>query len=136
MKAIVQEHPEGCALACAAMLTNRNYSEIAGIAGMLDIHAGDKTLYSTTTPLRRLLNQLGVRLISGETAFASWDTLPNKALLATKWHIEEGLAMWHWVVFVGDENGGVVYDPAPYLEHPKRRDLSTIHPKWFIEVLP
>lgn len=112
-----------------------NYSEIAEIAAQLEIQAGDKSLYSTTAPLRRLLDQLGVRLNSGEAAFKSWDALPAKALLAINWHIEEDLAMWHWVIFLNKESGRVVYDPAPGLDHPERRNLNDIHPKWFIEVL-
>ncbi len=135
MKVISQEHPEGCALACAAMLTGRSYDEIANLAEALDIRAGDKALYTSTESLRRLLDRLGVRVASGTTPFISWYNLPDRALLATKWHIENELAMWHWVVFLRDGSGEAILDPASGLHNPVRRDLAGIHPKWSIEVL-
>ncbi len=135
MKAITQKHPEGCALASAAMLTGRSYDEIASLAAPLGIRAGDKALYTSTEPLRRLLDRLGIPVASTERPFMGWDSLPDRALLATKWHVEETLAMWHWVVFHRDESGEAILDPAPDRDDPIRRDLSGIHPKWYIEVL-
>lgn len=136
MKVVIQQHPEGCALACAAMLAGRTYDEIVDVAGQLGIHAGDKTLYGTTEPMRCLLAALKKSVASVETPFDTWNTLPGQALLATKWHLEEGAPLWHWVVFVRDENGPAVLDPAAYLDIHRRTDLSEINPKWFIEVLP
>ncbi len=134
MKAITQEHPEGCALACAAMLAGRPYAEIAAIAHRLEIHAGDRALYTGSALLRRLLDRLGVAVAPDERLFDGWAALPDKALLATNWHMENDSPHWHWVVFTRNGDDAAVLDPAPGLDDPVRRDFSDIHPKWFIEV--
>lgn len=60
MKPIVQQHPEGCALARAAMLCGYSYEQTAAIAKRIGIRAGDKALYGSTVPLRRLLTEMDV----------------------------------------------------------------------------
>lgn len=136
MKPVTQQHPEGCALACAAMLSGLSYGEIVVIGEQLNIRAGDKALYSDTALMRRLMNRLGICIASSETPFADWSDLPNRALLATNWHVEEDVAVWHWAVFLRKGNSRVVLDPAAHLDNPVRKDLSVIHPEWFIEVIP
>jgi len=54
MEPVVQKHPEGCALACAAILSRLSYDETARIAAGIGIHAGDKALCNGTANLRRL----------------------------------------------------------------------------------
>ena len=64
-----------------------------------------------------------------------WNSLPDRALPAIKWHVEETLAMWHWIVFHRDGSGETILNTVPDCDDPVRRDLSGIYPKWFIEVL-
>lgn len=134
MQLVIQQHPEGCMLACAAMLSNLSYAEVNEIAGRMGMHAGDKRLYTTTEPMRRLLAELGIRVSDSELPFESWSELPDQCLLAVKWHIEDDLPHWHWVVFLRDESGPVVLDPAAYLAVHRRCDFSQMQPKWFLEV--
>lgn len=86
--------------------------------------------------MRHLLARLDVSVTSFETPFDNWSALPDRALLAIKWHKEDDVPLWHWVVFVLDENGRAVLDPAACLDVHRRTDFSEIQPKWFIEVLP
>ena len=88
MKPVIQQHPEGCALACAAMLAGLSYIDVVAVAGEIDIRAGDKALYHSTAPMRRLLIQLDIRVGPEEVPFDGWPNLPDRALLATKWFIE------------------------------------------------
>ena len=135
MNVVIQKHPEGCGLACAAMLADRTYDEITEIAAHLNIHAGDKELYGTTEPIRRLLFKLDIPVAPTEKPFDNWNRLPDRALLATKWHLEQGKPFWHWVVFVRDDTGPAVLDPAAFLKMNRRKDIAAIKPKWFIEIL-
>ncbi|MEN8179097.1 MAG: hypothetical protein ABFS39_10830 [Pseudomonadota bacterium] len=136
MNPVIQKHPEGCALACAAILAGKSYDEIDEIATRLEIFAGDKTLYNSTEPMRRLLAHLELSVTSGEADFTDWAALPDQALLATKWRLEDGLPHWHWVVFTRDEDRASILDPAAYLEQNRRTDFAHIEPKWFIGLIP
>lgn len=134
MQVVVQEHPEGCALACAAMLAGLTYRQARHAAAQLGIHAGDKGLYSTAAPLRRLLRYLGLVPAEPEQPFTGWDGLPNCALLAVKWHIEAGRPFWHWVVFIRDAGGAAVLDPSANLTENRRTDWHALKPRWYIKI--
>ena len=54
---------------------------------------------------------------SNPTPFASWETLPNQALLAIMWHRAKGKEFWHWVVFVRDSGEAYVLDSKKTLKH-------------------
>jgi len=135
MNVVIQEHPEGCGLACVAMLAELSYGEVTRIAAELGIHAGDKGLYNSTVLMRRLLAKLDICVGGEERVFGGWDDLPNLCLLATKWHVDNGVPHWHWVVSSRDGGAMRVLDPAAYLEVNARTDLEAIAPQWFIEVI-
>lgn len=101
----------------------------------IGIIAGDKTLYNSTEPMRRLLAQLDILVTSGKTNFTDYAALPDQALLATQWHLEDGVPHWHWVVFTRDEGGASVLDPAAYLEQNRRTDFTNIIPRWFVGLI-
>ena len=121
-------------LACAAMLANLTYVEVAAIAKTMGIHAGDKRLYTSVEPMQQLLARLGVYTDDSVSDFRTWQELPDRCLLATKWHIEHGLPHWHWVAFLRDASGPVVLDPAAHLKNNRRKDFRRIKPKWFLAV--
>ncbi len=100
MKPVVQEEKTGCAIAAAAALAGISYRQARETANGIGIFAEDPALWSDTKPIRRLLEQLGITTCSEETPFTGWDDLPDRALLAIKWHLENGKPHWHWVVFV------------------------------------
>jgi hypothetical protein len=54
------------------------------------------------------LDKPGIKTVATETPFTTWDSLPYRALLSIKWHLENGKAYWHWVIFVR-ENTGLSY---------------------------
>lgn len=84
--------------------------------------------------VRKLLGHFGLRADSKEIRFHSWDTLPNLALLSTKWHLEKGKPFWHWVVFVRENGQSFVLDPKKVLTKHTRTDFGRIKPHWYIHV--
>jgi len=134
LKAIVQPESGGCGIASAAMLGGLSYARTKRVATRLGLDVNDARLWSDTKPLRRLLKELGIRATPDEKPFRSWETLPDRALLAVKWHLERDVPHWHWVVFARENGRAVVLDPATALKHHVRTDFGRIRPKWFIEI--
>lgn len=133
-KPVIQPEPGGCGIASAAMLADMSYAQAKRVATQIGIDVKDHTLWSDTEPMRRLLKELGVRAARVEQPFAGWDRLPDRALLAVKWHLEQGVPHWHWVVFAREHGRAEVLDPATALKHHVRTDFGRIRPKWFIEI--
>lgn len=133
-KTIVQEETTGCGIASIANILGKTYSEMKAIANAMGIYASDKSLWSDTQYVRRLLSSAGVQISQNEVPFESWQALPDLALLAIKHHQEEGKDFWHWVVFKRMDGQAFVLDSASYLPSNIRQDFETMQPKWFIEV--
>lgn len=110
MNAVVQEERTGCGIASVAALAGVSYAQARDAAAKLGIFAADRTLWSDTAYVRRLLKTYGVRAGNNELPFTSWEELPPCALLAIKWRVRDGKAFWHWVVFEQREGGAVVLD--------------------------
>lgn len=85
--------------------------------------------------MRKILNHFGITAESIERPFVTWDDLPDHALLATKWHEEEGKPFWHWACFVRGKEGMAVWDSGRKLKSPVRHDFWRIHPKWYIAIV-
>lgn len=134
MKPVIQEEITGCAIASAAAIAGMTYSETKKIANSIGIYADDSKLWSETTYIRNLLAKLGIEASNIESAFDAWESVPDVALLSTKWHMEKGKAYWHWVVFVREESESYILDSKKSLKTNKRTDFGRIKPKWFIEV--
>lgn len=100
----------------------------------MGISAEDRRLWSETSYVRRLLTHYRLRGDRDESRFDSWSALPDRALLAIKWHREKGRASWHWVVFVRNADRAYVLDSKKALRRHVRSDFGRIRPKWFIEV--
>ena len=133
-KAVVQEETTGCGIASTANILGKTYSEMKAIANAMGIYASDKSLWSDTQYVRRLLSSAGVQTSQDEVPFESWQALPDLALLAIKHHQEEGKDFWHWVVFKRMDGQAFVLDSAAYLPSNTHQDFETMQPKWFIEV--
>ncbi len=134
MTPVVQEETTGCGIASVANILGKTYSEMKTIANAMGIYASDKSLWSDTQYVRRMLNASGIKTSSAEIPFETWDKLPDVALLSIKHHQEEGKNFWHWVVFKRVENKPIVLDSARYLPSNIRTDFDEMQPKWFIEV--
>lgn len=134
MKPVVQLERTGCGIASVAALAGVSYMTAQRVANRIGISATDSRLWSETTPVRQLLRQYQLRTSSRPRPFVSWDALPNRALLAIKWHREGRRAFWHWVVFVRDSDGASVLDSKKILKHHVRKDFWRMKPRWFIEV--
>lgn len=119
--AIVQEETTGCGIAACANLAQISYAE-------------DKRLWSETAHIRQLLSALNISASEKQTAFVSWAKLPEKALIALKWHEKAGSAFWHWAIFIRQGNNAIVIDSAQRLKSPIRTDFGRMKPKWFIKV--
>ena len=134
MKPVIQQEITGCAIASAAVLAGVSYATAKKIASDLGISARDPSLWSDTDHIRRLLKKLGIASAPDEKPFRKWRALPDRALLAIKWHREKGIPYWHWVVFVREYDEEFVLDSKKGLAKNKRTDFGRIRPKWFIEV--
>lgn len=134
MEVVVQEEVTGCGIAASAALAGLSYAEAKTRASALGIHASDTSLWSDTEYVRTLLREFGISASAKETPFESWEQLPDKALLAIKWRIEQGKPFWHWVLFVRENGEAKVLDSKKALKSNVRRDFGRIKPKWYIEV--
>ena len=134
MRPVIQAEVTGCGIASVAAIAGVSYARAKKIANRFGIYAEDEKLWSETTHVRRLLNQYGFRVKTGELPFRSWHSLPNLALLAIKWHVERNKPFWHWVVFIRDASGACVLDSKKNLTRHRRTDFGRMKPKWYIEV--
>lgn len=134
MKPVIQEEISGCGIACVAVLARVSYRRAKAVANRRGIFAEDERLWSETAYVRGLLRHFGIRTARDEQPFTTWDSLPNVALLAIKWHEVQGRPFWHWVVFARQGNGAVVFDSKRGLCQHVRTDLGRITPKWSIKV--
>ncbi len=134
MKPVVQMEQTGCGIAAVACIAGVSYRQAQRTANHLGIFANDRRLWSEIGHVRRLLRKYCLRTDSKEQPFHSWSSLPNLALLAIKWHREQGQACWHWVVFVRDSDGERVLDSKRSLKSHVRRDFGRMMPKWYMTV--
>lgn len=134
MKPVVQRERTGCGIASVATLAGVSYPQAKRAANRLGIVTEDPRLWSETQPVRDLLKHFRLRAANGETPFVSWAALPEVALLAVKWHREQGTAYWHWVVFWRSPGGPVVLDSKQALRCHTRTDFGRMKPKWWIAV--
>lgn len=134
LKPVVQEETTGCGIASVANILGKTYPQMKAIANNMGVYATDKSLWSDTQYVRRMLSSAGVKTSSEEIPFKSWETLPDLALLSIKYHQEEGCDFWHWVVFKRLDGQPLVLDSASYLPSNIRQDFDMMQPKWFIEV--
>ncbi len=128
MKPVVQEDKTGCAIASSAAIAGITYKEAKDVATDLGICTEDSALWSETNHIRALLNKLGVSTGEKEIPFASWESLPNFALLSIKWHVEGSRPYWHWVVFKRENNRSYVLDSKKLLKNNIRTDFGRIKP--------
>lgn len=135
LKVTIQEEATGCGIAAVANILGKCYSEMKAIANGMGIYASDKSLWSDTQYVRRLLSSSGVTCSDVEIPFESWNALPDLALLSIKYHQEDGKNFWHWVVFRRVDGAPYVLDSASYLPSNLRQDFDAMQPKWFIEVV-
>ena len=131
---VIQGEDTGCGIASVAAVAGVSYAGAKKLANSLGIFAGDQRLWSETDYVRRLLAHYGYRTALNELPFHSWESLPDLALLAIKWHIERNRPFWHWVVFVREADGACVLDSKKALRHHRRTDFGRMKPKWYIEV--
>ena len=134
LKPVVQEESTGCVIASVANILGKTYSQMKAIANAMGIYASDKSLWSDTQYVRRMLASAGVKTSQIEVPFISWDALPDLALLSIKHHRQDDKNFWHWVVFKRINDQAFVLDSASYLPSNIRTDFTAMQPKWFIEV--
>ncbi|WP_328185126.1 hypothetical protein [Marinobacter sp. OP 3.4] len=132
MKPVIQEEITGCGIAASAALAGVSYAEAKRKANALGIYAEDTALWSETSHVRTLLREFGISASPQETPFESWERLPDKALMAIKWRMEQGRPFWHWVVFVREGGEAKVLDSKKALKTNVRRDFGRIRPRWYI----
>lgn len=90
MKPVVQKEATGCGIASSAAIAGVSYDEAKKIANGMGIHAEDQSLWSSPQYVRDLLAKLGIETDQKEIPFENWESLPDCALISTKWHLEKG----------------------------------------------
>ena len=123
IRPVVQEERTGCGIAAAAALAGVSYARAKAVAASLGISAQDPKLWSETASVRRLLTQFGLRPSRATKSFRSWTGLPDCALLAIKWHLEQG-----------ENDRSYVVDSNPTLKDSLRTDFGRMRPVWFLTV--
>lgn len=134
MKPVVQLERTGCGIASVAAIVGLSYQKTKAIANSLGIFAQDKSLWSETSYVRKLLSHFGIKTDSHEIPFRSWESIPDLALLSIKWHLEYGRPYWHWVVFVREGGQSYVLDSKKILRANLRTDFGRMKPKWYIPI--
>jgi hypothetical protein len=134
MKPVIQLERTGCGIASVSAVVGLSYPKVKSIANSLGIFAHDERLWSETAHVRTLLKHFGFNAGSREIPFRTWQSLPDLALLAIKWHRERGRPYWHWVVFVRENGQSCVLDSRPSLRTHRRTDFGRMRPKWYIPV--
>ena len=123
---VIQEEATGYGIASVANILGKSYQQMKAIANSMGIYADDKSLWSDTEYVRKLLANAGVSMPPQETPFGSWDKLPDIALLAIKPRYIDGINYWHWVVFKRINSQSVVLDSASYLPNNIRTDFDSM----------
>ena len=136
MTPVIQLESTGCGIASVAAIAGISYSRAKAVANSLGIYADDTRLWSDTQYVRTLLARFGFKAHRAETRFTSWDALPDLALLAIKWHRENGQSFWHWAVFVRRNGTSQVLDSKRNLRKHIRTDFGRMRPRWYISVRP
>lgn len=134
MKPVMQKERTGCGFASVAALAGVSYDRAKAEANQLGIFAEDRKLWSDAKYVRKLLRHFGVSVAEKEQRFETWEKLPDRALLAIKWHLEKGTPFWHWVVFAREGKSLYVLDSKKGLKTNKRTDFGRMKPKWYISV--
>jgi hypothetical protein len=134
MKPVIQLERTGCGIASVAAVVGLSYPKVKSAANSLGIFAHDESLWSETAHVRTLLKHFAVKTGPREIPFRSWESLPDLALLAIKWHLEQGRPYWHWAVFVRENGQACVLDSKQGLRTHRRTDFGRIKPKWYIPV--
>ena len=134
MKPVIQEDVTRCAIASAAAISGISYRKAKRAASRLGIDVNNPAIWSDAKYIRTLLRHFGFKTSRGETRFKNWRSLPDCALLASKWHLEAGRPCWHWVVFVREQDRAYVLDSKQSLKNKVRTDFGKIKPQWFIRV--
>jgi ABC-type bacteriocin/lantibiotic exporter with double-glycine peptidase domain len=134
MKPVIQKERTGCGIASVAALAGVSYDRAKAEAHRLGIFAKDRRLWSDAEYVRTLLRAFGISAVGKEQRFVTWEKLPDRALLAVKWHLEKGTPFWHWVVFAREGKSLYVLDSKKGLKENKRTDFGRMKPKWYISV--
>lgn len=134
MKPVIQKERTGCGIASVAALAGVSYDRAKAEASRVGIRAEDRKLWSDTKYVRTLLRRFGMSAVGKEQRFVTWQALPDCALLAVKWHSEQGAPLWHWVVFARGKKSCYVLDSKKGLKRNKRTDFGRMKPKWYIRV--
>ncbi|MFT4252555.1 MAG: cysteine peptidase family C39 domain-containing protein [Caulobacter sp.] len=122
----------GCGPACLAMVANT--TESAAIEVLFEA-SQTRSLHTWWPDLKRGLKALKVRASGRAKRVAVWSRIETPAIVACGRNLDrEGEANWHWVVFMPDANGGLVYDPLR--EGPVPTSRIRRKPFSYLEVTP
>ena len=122
----------GCGPACLAMVANK--TEGAAIEAVFGASPA-RSLWTLWPDIKQGLSVLDVRASKRAKRVAAWSRIKTPAIVACGKSVGgDGLPSWHWVVFMPDADGGLVYDPLREGPVPTSRIRRT--PFSYLEVTP
>lgn len=131
IKRIIQDDATGCGLACVAMIAGATYAEAKKVALDSGILKLQKTFYTTSNNLIRLLECFDIKAKIGRKV-SYWSSIQSVSIVAI--NFREGSNSWHWVVYVPDENQGYVLDPHKKIKTDQRIDFSRMRLRSYIPI--
>ncbi len=122
----------GCGPACLAMLAFT--TEDAAIEALFDAPQA-RSQHTWWPNLKRGLAALNVQAAHRAKRVATWSRIETPAIVACGLRLSaDGDRHWHWVVFVPDADGGLVYDPLR--DGPVRPSQIRRQPFSYLQVTP
>jgi ABC-type bacteriocin/lantibiotic exporter with double-glycine peptidase domain len=131
MRRVKQEHKTGCGIACVAMITDSQYSEVLDEARELfQWPENDRSLYTSAKQLAALLSRFDFLAKRGRMV-RKWSSISDLAIVAINYN--QKTQTWHWVVFERKLGCGFVYDPHSKSE--VRTDFSRMRLRSYVPVI-
>jgi len=128
---VSQPDDTGCGLACVAMICGVSYNQVKSNMVKLGIFKKDNDFWGTSfKDIIRTLNSQNIQTVN-RRKFKKWRNIPAKVAIVSTNYEQSGL--FHWVVFVRDNDGFYIYDPAK--RRKKIRDLRGKMSGYYIEIL-
>lgn len=126
---VKQEHRTGCGIACAAMLSGKQYSVVLSEAQNIIVFDGER-FRTNREQMLALLKTIEVNTGDVRTV-KHWSSLPDLAIIGINYHEETD--RWHWVVF--QRNGEEEYVLDPQSKRQRRTDFNRMRLKYCIPIL-
>lgn len=116
-----QDAPDGCGIACVAMVAERSYAEVKRLVTENRLHISANNLNMRHGQVEEALKILRIRPRKREL-FRSWSAMRGVAFVPTK---RKADGTFHWVIWDSSGRHPGIWDPKCETRRP-----NTDHDKW------